>query len=140
MTMRAAALVLAILAAAASPAAGQSGTVHTVTVSREECRNLVAHVPAADVTYQPGVDVLGRPVAPADLNGTTFNLLDPLVIRIDVDLIDRLGLTPPPGVEPELTAAYITVSGNRVTFNGQPLVPNDVAALQAACTQALNNP
>ncbi|MCB9960447.1 MAG: hypothetical protein H6843_17780 [Rhodospirillaceae bacterium] len=139
MIARSVAVALAALALAA-PAAGQSGPVHTVTVSREDCRNLVAHVPAPDAAYQPGVDVLGRPVAPADLNGTTFSLLDPLVVRIDVDLVDRLGLTPPPGVEPELTAAYITVSGNRVTFNGQPLVPNEVAALQAACTQALNRP
>ncbi len=35
--------------------------------SREVCRQLVRHVPAADVAYKPGVDAKGKPIAPADL-------------------------------------------------------------------------
>src|ERR1700722_12974792 len=33
------------------------------------CQALVKHTPSADVAYQPGVDVHGNSVAPADLPG-----------------------------------------------------------------------
>ena len=129
------AMVSALMLGLAGPAVGQ-----TVTVSREECRQVVAHVPADDVSYRPGVDVLGRPVAPADLSpGPVFALPDPLVIRLDVELAERFGLSTAPGaVEPQLTAGFITVSGNQVTLNGVPLVSDELLALQAACSRALD--
>lgn len=40
----------------------------TVKVTRETCNHVVAHQPAADVAYRPGVDVNGNSVAPANLN------------------------------------------------------------------------
>lgn len=61
-------LVLGLLAAALASPAARAEPV-TVTVTREDCARLVPHVPDADVTYQPGVDVNGNPVAPADLDG-----------------------------------------------------------------------
>ena len=57
---------LAPLALCLAPAAAGA---ETLVVSRQDCQRLVRHVPAADVAYQPGVDVQGRPVAPADLGG-----------------------------------------------------------------------
>lgn len=39
------------------------------TVTTQDCREIVTHVPADDVTYMPGVDVNGNAVAPADLGG-----------------------------------------------------------------------
>jgi len=41
-----------------------------LSVSEADCRRLVAHQPSEDVAYQPGVDVRGAPVAPADLPGS----------------------------------------------------------------------
>ena len=41
-----------------------------VVISGQDCQRLVRHVPAPDVAYKPGVDVHGKPVAPADLPGS----------------------------------------------------------------------
>ena len=55
-----------------------------VAVSRADCQRLVAHVPAADVAYKPGVDVHGKAVASADLPGGGNDLkLLPDVIEFD---------------------------------------------------------
>lgn len=40
-----------------------------VTHSHQMCLFLDQHTPRADVAYQPGVDVHGKAVVPADLNG-----------------------------------------------------------------------
>ncbi|MBP5855544.1 hypothetical protein KAJ83_00875 [Marivibrio halodurans] len=42
-----------------------------IVVSAADCRRLIPHEPSPDVTYQPGVDAHGDPVAPADLPGST---------------------------------------------------------------------
>ncbi|MGF1610591.1 MAG: hypothetical protein ACFCUQ_14410 [Kiloniellales bacterium] len=56
---------------AAGPAWAGSATAEfmTVVITRQDCARLVKHLPDADVAYQPGQDVYGRPVAPADLDG-----------------------------------------------------------------------
>ena len=40
----------------------------TITDSPSACQVLAAHSPRHDVAYNPGVDVSGNAVAPADLN------------------------------------------------------------------------
>ena len=77
----------------------------TVALSTADCKKLVQHVPADDVTYKPGVDVRGKAVAPADLGGGyNVNIPEEINIQIGIDLADRLGLraarrTPPtPGL------------------------------------------
>jgi hypothetical protein len=72
------ALVLFVVAWAA-PASAE------IAISRKDCSRLVNHEPAPDVTYQPGVDVHGRPVAPADLGGgQQIQLPDVIYIPIEV--------------------------------------------------------
>ena len=61
------ALFLLAAALAAPPAAAHEKA--TVAITRADCARLVAHRPAPDVAYQPGVDVYGREVVPADLGG-----------------------------------------------------------------------
>lgn len=57
---------------AAQQAGGQGGGATAssgpmvITISKPDCSRLIQHVPSADVTYKPGVDVRGRPVVPAD--------------------------------------------------------------------------
>ncbi|HIC81294.1 MAG TPA: hypothetical protein EYP07_10060, partial [Kiloniellaceae bacterium] len=69
-----------------------------LTITRADCQRLVRHLPAADVAYQPGVDVRGRPVAPADLGAAEPGAAPPLalpqavIIPIEVDLFDRFGI------------------------------------------------
>lgn len=42
-----------------------------VVANSDPCRPALTHIPAPDVTYQPGVSANGREVAPADLNNST---------------------------------------------------------------------
>ena len=107
-----------------------------VRVDRDACAQVVAHVASADATYQPGVDALGRAVAPADLPGRQ-QLVLPETITIDLalDLAGQFGLDPIADVplDPDARIGVIEVTGGRVTFNGQPLTSDDQAALAAAC-------
>ncbi len=64
-----------------------------VTYTQTMCRILERHVPRDDVTYQGGVDVNGRAVAPADLGGAQgFQFPDTIKIPLSVDLAQEFGL------------------------------------------------
>ena len=56
------------------------------------CRILPHHKPAADVAYQAGVDVHGRSVVPADLNGgLSFGAVAQVIkVPLEVDLAQRV--------------------------------------------------
>ncbi|HVO16635.1 MAG TPA: hypothetical protein VMV26_15565 [Alphaproteobacteria bacterium] len=124
------------LGTVAAPALAESVPVR---VDRDACSNVVAHVPDTDVAYQPGVDVHGRSVAPADLPGSnSLELPDSFVITLELDL--RRSDIPVPGpksLDPKLQLGLITVVGNRVYYNGQPLDDPDQLRLAAACREFL---
>ncbi|MBF0267636.1 MAG: hypothetical protein HQL44_03480 [Alphaproteobacteria bacterium] len=68
-------------------ASGQSWADGTVRISRQDCSRLIHHAPSADVAYKPGVDVKGRAVAPADLDGGANNIkLLPEVLEFNVSI------------------------------------------------------
>ena len=122
------ALVLIAIAWAA-PASAE------IAISRKDCQRLVDHEPAPDVTYQPGVDVHGRPVAPADLGGgQQIQLPDVIYIPIEVLVQDKYGI-PANSVLYDATAliGVVAVRGNRVYFEDQELTDPEVAALEQAC-------
>ncbi|GIL38602.1 hypothetical protein [Roseiterribacter gracilis] len=133
--------LLVALLLTASPAVAQ-----TVTVDQSACRLATRHVPAADVEYKPGRDVVnGKPVAPADISPPlqvprNFQI----VIAVDVaKKLQALGGTStattnpnqfglPPGGEAKAYIGAVTVDGDRLSFNGQPLtddLENEFAAL-----------
>ena len=121
-------LVLATVAWAAPVSA-------EVAISRKDCSRLVNHEPAPDVNYQPGVDVHGRPVAPADLGGgQQIQLPDVIYIPIEVLIQDKYGI-PANSVLYDATAlvGVVSVRGNRVYFEDQELTDPEVAALEQAC-------
>jgi hypothetical protein len=90
-------------------------------------------VPSAD--YQPGVDVSGNAVAPADLpSAPSTPTVDNFPIEIDQHLASRVHL--PPGASSKAILGYVTVHGNQAYFNGQPLNADQSAALAEACHQA----
>jgi hypothetical protein len=91
-------------------------------------------VPSAD--YQPGVDVNGNAVAPADLpsSGPSSPTIDNFPIEIDQNLAGKFNL--PPGASPKAILGYVTVRGNQAYFNGQPLNADQNAALNSACKNA----
>ena len=104
------------------------------------CNALVKHTPAPDVAYQPGVDVNGNPVAPADLPGSPQMQLPqkfdfPLTISLAKAL--NLNTNQPPwnqlGPGTEATLGTITVEGDKVSFNGQPLSDTQQDNLAVLC-------
>jgi hypothetical protein len=92
------------------------------------CRALVNHTPSADVAYQPGIDVHGNAVAPADLPGSPqLEMPQKLNIPITLGLAQALHQNPNSypynqfGAGTEAQVGTLTVEGNHVTLNGQPL-------------------
>lgn len=123
--------------AAVRPAAAQPDDTVPLRLTEADCRAVVAHEPAPDVAFAPGVDVRGRPVAPADLPGSVrIDLPDEIVIPIQVDLARRLGV-PRTRYEADAYVGTVTVVDGRPYFDGQPLFDADRAALAAACRAAL---
>jgi hypothetical protein len=76
-----------------------------------------------DAAYQPGVDVNGQPVAPADLAGSApegFDTPWPVEIPITIDLAQRLEPDTAWDGEGVVGLAVIDAAG-RVTFNGRDI-------------------
>jgi hypothetical protein len=95
-----------------------------------------AGVPGAD--YTPGVDVDGRPVAPADLPSSTPPLkLDDFPIEISVNLEKRFGIPANSSLfHGKAVVGYVTVEDGRAYFNGQPISQSEQDMLAAACQAA----
>ncbi|TXH34679.1 MAG: hypothetical protein E6Q98_17430 [Rhodospirillaceae bacterium] len=124
--------VLTVLAAGWAVPAGAD-----VAISRRDCQYLVNHQPAPDVAYQPGVDAHGRAVVPADLNsGNQIQLPDTIYIPIEVNLGRRFHIPPNSRLwQSTAEVGVVTVTGDQVSFNGQPLTPQDNSALAALCRE-----
>lgn len=76
--------------------------------------------------YVPGVDVQGRPVAPANLGGGSGQDFLPDVIRIplNIDLAQRLDQDLPEGAQMEAGLGMIEIyKDGHVAFNGRDLTP-----------------
>jgi hypothetical protein len=138
-TILGATLVAALLGAVAAPAFAEAVPVR---VDRDACAQVVEHVPDADVAYKPGVDVDGKPVAPADMPGSTqLELPDSFVITLELDLRHSAFPVPGPrGLDPKVQLGVITVVGNRVYYNGQPLDDPEKTRLAAACREFMHRP
>lgn len=105
-----------------------------IEISKKDCARIIAHKPAPDVEYKPGVDAAGRPVAPADLPGSAIiDAPGKIIIPLTLDVADLFSL--PEGVAGEAgigTIEYDIMSG-RLEFNGQQLTDPQMAAISAAC-------
>jgi hypothetical protein len=121
-------------------AAGAEKAKPTITVTRSACQQLVSHVPDDDVAYKPGVDVYGRKVAPADLDGGS-PILDALPKEIEfpvtIDFFEYAGISVPDWISGESNIGRITYRNGRVYFNDIPL-GNEAGQdeLAAACRAA----
>lgn len=135
---------LALIAASTTLAArGEvevDGTV--VKITKADCLRLVKHRPDPGVTYQPGVDVDGNPVADADLyDRPRLDLPERLDIPIEVDLPDQYGLPVDNSFKGDVQVGTVTVDveTGRATFNGQPLTSAAEEALRIRCQTILQN-
>ena len=131
--------LLAAVPAAAPVAAHEKAraAITTVAITRADCTRLVAHVPAPDVAYRPGVDVYGREVAPADLDGAPrIELPETILIDIEIDLQARFGIPANPTLyDPDAEVGEVAYRDGRFTFNGQPLQDEAQAELAARCQE-----
>ena len=131
---------LALLIATAATAL--SAEDPALRIAKADCARLVGHAPAPDVTYQPGVDVHGRAVVPADLESSAvFTAADYFLIPIEIDLAARLGLPADRDrFEADLFIGVVEVTGARAYFNGRPLQSEAEAELAAVCREAALGP
>ena len=108
-----------------------------LAISREDCARLVEHRPAPDVAYEPGVDVYGREVAPADLP-------DSVQVRLDDIYVFELATRPLDNPDLEATDLFlgqvVVDDQGRVYFKGQPLQDESQAELSRRCQVQLLNP
>ncbi len=127
--------LLAATLAATPAAAHEKAETARVAITRADCARLVAHVPDPDVAYQPGVDVYGREVAPADLGGAPrIELPETILIDIEIDLLERFGIPANPALyDPDAEVGEVAYRDGRLTFNGQPLQDEAQAELAARC-------
>lgn len=122
-------LLVAIVPARAAP----------VRISQVDCATLVAHGQGPDVAYQAGVDVRGEAVVPADLGGRSPVVLPETThILIKVDVIERLGLAiDPSSYDADTLIGWVGVTGDQVTFNGQPIATSAAQELADLCYAGL---
>jgi hypothetical protein len=119
-------------ASRADPDAPPGG--RAVVLTREDCARLRAPTAAA-VDYAPGVDVEGRPVAPADLPRGTVN---PALATVEIEVeLGGFGRRWRPFARP----AGIIVGrigfgpDGAILLNGEPLAAADRERLAAACRE-----
>ena len=108
----------------------------TVNITEADCAALVRHVAEPGVAYEPGVDVNGRPVVPADLGDRPeIKLPEEIVIAITVDIDKRFDIPKTPDLfRPEAYIGTVIVKRDgRAYFNGQPLTSEESHALAVAC-------
>jgi len=120
---------------------GAALAAEELKLTKRVCNKAVRHVPTADATYQPGVDVRGRPVAPADIGGgSAIRLPDSYSINLEIDLFQNFGIPLDPRLQgTDLSVGRIDIRGNDVYFNGQPLQDDAERAFVALCQERFPN-
>lgn len=105
------------------------------------CQTAVEHVPDVDVEYKPGVDVRGKPVVPADLNAAPPQaIFDPVMIPVEIDLLEKYGIEAPRGVELKPTVAQLEIyKDGRILYNGQDITSQTQTMCSGASTDRTKN-
>lgn len=99
------------------------GLSSAIAVERILCKPAMAYTPSSDVTYKPGVDVNGNPVATADLNAAPSQV--PMQahyteVPLNIDLARKLNISRP--AEAQMTVASLRIyDDGRVLYNGQDI-------------------
>jgi hypothetical protein len=130
-----------------SPSLAQSAGATPVTkasMTAEDCRHMVQYIPSDDVAYQPGVDVNGNPVAPADIPSGQgqIKIPDQITINFGIDLAGKYGVSGDgfqTATDETLFKIKYDLASGGLTVNGQPLGPQDSRAVAKACTLLLKN-
>jgi len=117
----------------------ESVLAERVKVSRKDCQAVVRYVPDPGVTYQPGVDAHGNPVAPADLPGSTMQAIVPKTVEFDVSFYPLAGRGPGrfSGSELYVGTVHYDLGTGEILFNGVPLTDPQKDELAQRCREAL---
>lgn len=103
-----------------------------VVVGKATCRALTAHQPAPDVAYKPGVDVHGKPVAPADLPSANTGQ-DQVRVALKRNLpVGAAGLGASEIVVGEVKVDLLT---GKATLDDKPLEAGLQSDVMAACAR-----
>lgn len=106
-----------------------------MSVSRQDCQRLVRHRPDPGVAYEPGVDVRGRRVVPADAdNRAPIELPDIFTFAITRELAGLPGDT---GAEMSVGTVTYDPGSGRFAFNGRPLSDPALTRLSVKCRAAI---
>jgi hypothetical protein len=110
-----------------------------IAVSRQDCDRLVKYHEPPGVEYQPGVDAHGQTVVSADLNGgVNIQLPETIIIPIEVLLQKKFGIPPSSALwNGKAELGVVTVQGDQVLYNGQPLTDSESTALAEVCREQL---
>jgi hypothetical protein len=104
-----------------------------ITITKTDCSRLVRHVPAADVAYQPGVDVRGRKVASADLDPAAAALaakMLPEVLEIPIT-INPIGYAQRKAANKQKAAAAGQVTQNTAAIGAAQTRQSSLVAQKA---------
>lgn len=83
------------------------------------CRIIDNHVPQSDVAYQPGIDVYGNAVVPADINFNAFQVPNVIKVPLNIDLAERMNLLVD-GLDLEAPLGMVEIyQDGRVRYNDQ---------------------
>lgn len=127
--------LIGLFAGAVSAATAQTDAP-TIRIDPAACRYVTRYQPSADIEYKPGVDVHGKPVAPADLpDGYAIDLPKSIDIAITADIARRFGIATNNLYRGEAQIGTVTVQGNQVLFNGKPMQSAAEADLIALCAK-----
>ncbi len=85
------------------------------------CKLLPKHTPQNNVVYQPGVDVYGNAVVPADLNAAPMgDVLNVIRVPLDVNLAQNVIALSSQGLQLEAPLGMLDVyQDGRILYNGQ---------------------
>ena len=129
---------MAALAAALTLATGYAQAADTkVKVSARDCRKLVQHQARSNVNYKPGVDVRGRKVVGADLEGGhKLKLPSTVEFNIGFNPLKGAAATRFGDTSANLGKVKYDISKNTCTFNGHPMNDKAMADMARKCRSA----
>jgi hypothetical protein len=111
------------------------GNAETVRISRTDCQRLIEHKARSDVAYQPGIDVRGKQVVPAQGPGTPdMGALVPEMLEFSIALNPLKGGAARFG-ETSLGVGMIQfdMKKRQAMLDGVPLTRGDTQALLDEC-------
>ncbi len=139
MNLRLTACILVLAGTLGGPSAGAEQNL-VLRVTEADCTNLINHITRPDVAYQPGVDVRGKAVVPADIDGgNDLGLSGDFRVTIEVDTADRLGIPADPNrydADVQVGDVVVDQAGN-VYFNGKPLGDRHQQDIARHCREML---